>query len=144
MCCLVYDAERDDGTTKAGGDWCENAERKETGYRCRQYEGRWKTCRDFVCLWAAGIMPQELDPRRSRAVARGHGDTVVINETQAGAHRRGAFRRWMDSALDRGVAFVVLGQNGGKGKRIAYNRNGPDGPAVIDGWTWEFRTTIPK
>ena len=144
VCCRVYDAARDDGTVKPGGVWCENAAPAADGYSCSIYAERWQTCRDFVCLWAAGVLPEELAPRRARAVVRASGRLLIVNELSPGAHRAPAFRRWLTAVIARRVPVLILGDRGADGPRILYDLAVPEGVRLDGGQTHDVRHTVPR
>lgn len=114
LCCKLYDAKRADGTVKGAGQWCEHAQRCDAGMRCADYEARWECCREFVCLWAAGVVADELAPRRVRAVvtATPDGRGLVVTEDDRGAASRGTLGRYVVAWVDAGLkVFVVHGSD---------------------------------
>jgi len=115
-CCKVFDITRTDGTIKPKNEWCENIAIGASGCSCSTYESRWQPCRDFVCLWAGGAMPEEFSPNRVKAVVvtTTDGRGIVIHEDpmQPGTHRRGKFGSAMQDVANTGVpVFVVCGDN---------------------------------
>lgn len=59
-CCTVLRLAKLDGFAKAEGERC----RHEEG-GCRIYPSRPKTCKDFMCSWKSGYLPEDLRPDRS-------------------------------------------------------------------------------
>lgn len=59
-CCTVLRLTKLDGFAKAEGECC----RHEEG-GCRIYPSRPKTCKNFMCSWKSGYLPEDLRPDRS-------------------------------------------------------------------------------
>ena len=120
MCCKLMEIDRDDGTKKPHGQWCENARLASRDgcatNHCAAYETRWKPCRDFVCAWAGGLLPLEATPRKTRCIVRTHvvdgKQTVVINEDAPRAADHPEIKAVIGFALKRGYPCVVIAPDG--------------------------------
>lgn len=111
-CCKSMDAKRADGSWKAAGSWCENVCEVGNGRGCSDYDNRWQSCRDFVCLWAAGLIPEELWPDRTRiifsATSDGQRVLVIEDKDRPRSSERGATGRFLDRVLESGVEVIRI------------------------------------
>jgi hypothetical protein len=62
----------------------------QPGIGCVIYQERPQICRDFVCAWLAGGLPEEMRPDKVRAVVltemlKEHGVALVVYESWPGA-----------------------------------------------------------
>jgi hypothetical protein len=134
-CCKVFDITRDDGTVKPRNQWCENISIGSGGCSCSTYDNRWKPCRDFVCLWAGGAMPEEFAPPKVKAVVitTTDGRGVVIHEDPnfPGAWRKGKFHDAMVDVANSGIPVFVV--SGDKRSKLGADPSAHDIPYFMHG-----------
>lgn len=64
MCCKVLHI---DEVPSRAFSWCKHAD--PGGVGCTIYDERPPSCRAFVCLWAAGLLSEDMKPNKSGVVA---------------------------------------------------------------------------
>ena len=106
-CCHTMSVVRADGTSKPCGVWCEHVVGDGKQRACGIYDTRWQPCRDFVCAWAAGIIPEELWPGRTRCIvsfgADGSTFTVYEHKDRPRSSLTGAMGRFIDLVTRNGI-----------------------------------------
>ncbi len=115
-CCYTMQVSRSDSTTKRCGEWCENVVGDGKHRGCGIYASRWQPCRDFVCAWAAGLIPEDLWPAKTRCIVSFSNDgtrlTIYEHKDRPRASMSGAMGRWVSLVLDAGIPVVrVCGEH---------------------------------
>ena len=62
LCCKLMGVKE---LQKPPDKWCDLV---QIGRGCSIYETRPESCKKFDCLWVLGLLPEELSPRKTRAV----------------------------------------------------------------------------
>lgn len=80
LCCKITRIDTEE-FQKLPGRWCEHC---KPGQGCLIHTERPKACRDFICLWAGGEIPEEFKPNKVKALLKASGDAkryVVMLDT---------------------------------------------------------------
>ena len=90
MCCKVTPIIELDSPA---GDWCPHWKKK-----CTIYEDRFDVCKIFYCLWNLGIVPEELNPKKTKCVLAMYKEEVLIvycDPAYPDAWEKGAMGRFL-------------------------------------------------
>ena len=111
LCCKITKIDTPE-FKKVAGPWCEHC---NLGKGCRIYDERFEVCRDFVCLWAAGKIPEDLKPNEVKAVLKMSNDgrnIVALLDTGISTDKvRPGLRNYLRRRAKEGVksALVPIG-----------------------------------
>jgi hypothetical protein len=93
--------------------------------RCKIYKDRPQSCADFVCMWAKGALPRDLQPEKIHAV----GDTTLdgkvlvfhIDARYPNAEKSGPLRKFIDMVTEK-TEIIIFCVEGDKPRRV-YGQN---------------------